>query len=54
LTSDPAPHQSFEQCARGELAFDCGDFDKAFAHYIAAAALMPQPPPMRRITPPGK
>jgi hypothetical protein len=49
-----ALHQSFEQRARGALAFENGDFDQAFAHLIAAAALMPQPPPLRRITPPGK
>ena len=37
-------HRSFEQRARGELAFEAGQFDKALAHFIAAAALKPKPP----------
>jgi WD40 repeat protein/serine/threonine protein kinase len=34
-------HRSWEQHARGVLAFEGGDFQRAFAHFIAAAALKP-------------
>jgi hypothetical protein len=32
-------HRSWEQHARGVLAFEAGDFQHAYAHFIAAAAL---------------
>jgi len=34
-----ALHRSFEQQARGVVAFDYNQFDKAYAHFIAAALL---------------
>ena len=54
-----ALHHSWEQHARGVVAFDSGDFNKALAHFIAAAALKPRPGPPPQIKPlpgpaPGK
>jgi WD40 repeat protein/serine/threonine protein kinase len=34
-------HRSWEQHARGVLAFEAGDFQRAYAHFVAAAALKP-------------
>ena len=39
-----ALQRSFEQHARGVLALEAGDTSQAFAHFIAAAILKPQPP----------
>jgi WD40 repeat protein len=39
-----ALHRALEQRALGVLAFEFGDFGKAQAHFVAAAALMPAPP----------
>ena len=41
-----ALHHSWEQHSRGVLAFERYDFDQATAHFLAAAALKPQPPPL--------
>jgi hypothetical protein len=39
-----ALHRSFEQQARGIVACDYNQFDKAFWHFVAAAALKPKLP----------
>jgi tRNA A-37 threonylcarbamoyl transferase component Bud32 len=39
-----ALHHAWEEHAHGVIAFDHGDFDQAFAHFIAAAALNPVRP----------
>ena len=36
--------RSFEQNARGVVAFDYNQFDRAYAHFIAAALLKPPVP----------
>ena len=38
-------HRSCEQYARGVLAFEAGDFDRAWGHFIIAAAHRPALPP---------
>ena len=37
-------HRSWEQHARGVLALEAGDFNMAYAHFVAAAALKPKAP----------
>jgi WD40 repeat protein len=37
-------HRALEQQARGKLAFEVGDFDRALGHFLAAAALRPAIP----------
>jgi hypothetical protein len=49
-----AYHASWEQHARGVLAFEAGDVARATAHFLAAAALKPKPPPAPDIKAPGK
>jgi len=39
-----ALHRSFEQHARGAVAFDYNQFDKAYAHFVAATILTPPAP----------
>jgi WD40 repeat protein len=46
-----AYHASWEQHARGVLAFEACDFPQATAHFLAAAALKPKPPPATDIKP---
>jgi WD40 repeat protein len=46
-----ALHRSFEHHARGVLALDDGDLDRAWWHFIVAVALKPAPPPAPQITP---
>ena len=46
-----ALHRSFEQHARGVVAFDYHQYDKAYAHFLAAALLKPTPPPMPDLLP---
>jgi len=46
-----ALHRSFEQQARGVVAFDYNQFDKAYAHVIAAALLKPPAPKAVEIEP---
>jgi WD40 repeat protein len=41
-------HRSWEQHARGVFAFEAGDFQQAYAHFIAAAALKPKVPEMAK------
>jgi hypothetical protein len=47
-----ALHRSLEQRARGVLALEAGDLDRAWGHFIVAAALKPAPPPTPEILPP--
>ena len=49
-----AMQRSFEQRARGALAFEAGDFDKAQAHFITAALLKPKLPKWLDIAPPPR
>jgi len=45
---------SWKDHARGVLAFEACDFARALAHFLAAAALKPKPPPVPDIKAPGK
>ncbi len=49
-----ALHRSFEQHARGVLAFEVGDFDRAWGHFIIAAVIKPQPPKLPALAPPPR
>ena len=51
-TYGAAVHRAFEQHARGVLAFEAGDFDRAWGYLIAAAALKPAIPTLPAILPP--
>jgi hypothetical protein len=42
-------HQSWAQHARGVLALEHGEFDKAKTYFRAAAKLSPKPPPAQKI-----
>ena len=46
-----AMQRSFEQRARGVLAFEAGNFHKAQAHFITAALLKPKPPKLPDVLP---
>jgi hypothetical protein len=49
-----ALHRSFEQQARGVVAFDFNQWDKAYWHFVAAALLKPPVPKAPEITSPLK
>lgn len=46
-----ALHRSFEQQARGVVAMDYNQFDKAYWHFVAAALLKPAVPKAVEIVP---
>jgi WD40 repeat protein len=52
-TYGAALHRSFEHRARGVLALEAGDFDRAWGHFVVAAALAPAPPTPPAIVPPA-